>query len=159
MKHMIIQKLKENALKTLESANESYKSTMDMATSGELKSDGKYDTRAIETGYLASAQKKRIEELEQEINLIDSIEFTGTKEISIGSLVLMELKSLKSPKKQTYFISSAASGTLLNIDNKAIMVISAFSPLGNEMMGLKAKDSFELETPKEIRTYFIEEVN
>ncbi|MDC0255280.1 hypothetical protein OAK75_10275 [Bacteriovoracales bacterium] len=31
---------------------------------GDIKSDGKYDTRATEAGRLARAQKRRVEELE-----------------------------------------------------------------------------------------------
>ncbi len=154
MKKQIKKELLERAQKKLEVAQLSYQTSKELTNSEEMKSDDKYDTRAIEAGYLASAQKQRVDELEKDIELLESIEFHGGKEISIGSLVLMEFNQ----KEQWYFLSSALGGELLTIEGKVILVLSAFSPLGQEMINLSEGESFELETPKELRVYKIKNV-
>lgn len=149
MKSKIVNNLKQQLQEKLDQAKLNYQSSKSLTTSEDMKSDGKYDTRAIEAGYLASAQKQRLDELEQDLQLLDSIEFHDTKDISIGSLVEMEFNKTK----QWYFVSSISGGPLLKIDDQVILIISAFSPLGNAMIGLSKDDEFELQTPKGIREY------
>ena len=82
IKTILLDKVKEQ-LKNAELAAASSKS---LSTEGDLKSDGKYDTRGIEAGYLAGAQAKRVEELKQEIELLESIELDLPNDsVSIGS--------------------------------------------------------------------------
>ncbi len=153
-KSLILQQLIDNAKKEHANSLEAAESVVKYNQSDDMKSEGKYDTRAIEAGYLAGAQQKRVEELRLEIQLLEEIvlkEFKEDDEIAIGALVELSLND----KEQYYFLSSGAGGTMLNIQGKAVMVISAFSPIGNELLGCKVGESFELETPKEIREYNI----
>lgn len=138
----------EGALETAES----YKYEDDM------KSEGKYDTRSIEAGYLAGAQKKRVEELKLEKQLLEENpvkHFTKDEEITIGALVEIE----HNKQSRYYFLSTSAGGSLLKIGEDVILVISVFSPIGSSILNLKAGDSFEIEHAGQLKEYSIIQVS
>ena len=150
-KKIILEKLIENLQKELIEVEGAAKSTRDLVTADDLKSEGKYDTRAIEASYLASAQLKRVEEIKTDIQMLEETELITTHKIQMGALVLLEYNG----SERYYFLTSTSGGTILMIEGMTILVISVFSPLGNEALGLQAGESFEVETPKEMRTYKI----
>ncbi len=156
-KGKIVQVLVDNVSGEIESLVSSYEQAHSDACGDEMKSDGKYDTRAVEAGYLVGAQKKRIEELKLEQKMLEAIEvrsFSENDEIAIGALVEIKLNNLS----KNYFLSPTAGGTLLNIDGNPILVISVFSPIGSEALGLTVGDSFELETSGGERCYTVEKI-
>ena len=151
-KQAILDELKLRVQKDLTQAKSAFKSTKGHATDSELKSDGKYDTRSIEAGYLAGAQKKRVDELELELGLLDEININHLpSEVSVGSLAEIEFNKMK----RLYFISSTSGGTMLEIEGETILVISAFSPIGAAAIGLSVGDTFEVETATNTREYTI----
>lgn len=156
LKEMLKSKIKEQLLNKakadLKAAEEVAESAQSYKSSDDMKSEGKYDTRAIEAGYLAGAQEKRVEELKLEVQMLEELptrEFKTDEEITVGALIELSVNE----RTQTYFISSTAGGSMLNIDGKPILVISVFSPIGAACVNLVAGDSFELETPSESREY------
>ncbi len=148
-KKKLIEDLRAKILAEIESQKEIVLEAKALQTHGDLKSEGKYDTRAIEASYLADAQRKRLEELELDLQMIDEIPVEETKKIQIGALA--ELGHQGSVRK--YFFSPNCGGTLLSLNGDAVLVISVFSPLGNEAIGLEVGDEFFLETPKDRRVY------
>ena len=149
-KEKIIAALKEKVQSELGEIKKAFASSHDLATSSEMKSEGKYDTRSIEAGYIAGAQQKRVQELELELGLLDEINISHLPDtVSVGSLVEIKYNDLT----RLYFISSTAGGSFLSVQGQTIMVISAFSPIGTEVIGLSAKDEFEVEHKNETRQY------
>jgi hypothetical protein len=129
-KSTIVSQLKQKLEKELSESLAASASTKGLSSSDDLKSEGKYDTRAIEAGYLASAQMRRVEELKGELALLDEMIIDLPNEhICVGHLVTLEFNS----KIQYYFISSTSGGTILQVEGSPILVISAFSPLGREL--------------------------
>lgn len=158
MKNIIIKKLKEQVTKELKELKNASQSSMELVKSGDLKSDGKYDTRGTEAGYLAGAQAKRVHELELELELIDKIptkNLDSTDEISIGALIELESNKIT----RTYFLSTTGAGTMIKINDAVILVISAFSPIGSSCIGLKLNDEFELEVKDSSRIYKIKNIS
>lgn len=155
-KKNIIDHLIETLKTELTGIEAAARSTKDLVTADDLKSEGKYDTRAIEASYLASAQNKRVEEIKLDIQMLEEIELPEIPSavIQLGSLALIECNG----HERFYFISSTSGGTILQLDGHSILVISVFSPIGNEALGLRAGESFEVDTPKETRSYKIIEV-
>ncbi len=123
----------------------------ELSTHSDLKSEGKYDTRAIEAAYLSDAQRKRLEELEQDLELLNDLSTEKSEIIQIGSIAELEHKN----SKRFYYFASNMGGTMIEVDGVTYLIISVFSPLGNEAIGLKVGESFTLETPKEERVYSI----
>lgn len=156
-KKKIVQQLIEKLNIELVEVENAARSTRDLATAPDLKSEGKYDTRAIEAAYLASAQNKRVEEIKLDIQMLEDLEIqiaTPASKLQLGSLGLIRCNG----QERFYFISSTSGGSMLMIDEKPILVISVFSPIGDAALGLSSGDSFEVETPKETRQYDVVEI-
>lgn len=152
MKQLILDELIKRARSELVGLAASAKSNKDFATDQEFKAESKYDTRALEASYLASAESKRVEELKLEIQILEEVDVNASEklgEISIGALVEL----LHHGQKRFYFLIPTAGGTIIKIKDDAILVVSVFSPIGDALMGLKKGEEFEVETPKETRKY------
>lgn len=153
-KSKILKELIEKTKSELTLVKASYESTKNMVQKGDLKSDGKYDTRATEANYLAGGQRQRITDLEQELILLEEIparDYAKDEEVGIGSLLEIDLNG----NCRKYFLSPTAGGTMLSIDNETVMVISVFSPIGAEAIGNKVGDTFEVEIKDSVREYKI----
>lgn len=140
-KKLIIDFLIESIQSELDKAQQALEST-NSYKSGDMKQEGKYDTRAIEAGYLAGAQQKRVKELEIELALLKKIDQKALEKksiVSIGSIV--DVKGEKGMHR--YFILPAGGGVSYN----GVSVITTNSPMGNELIQLEERDSFELESP------------
>lgn len=154
MKQGLINQLLDVAKKELTALESAAQATHDYATDQDIKSEGKYDTRAIEASYLAQAEAKRVEELKLEIQILEEVELDSSKkygEICIGALVELAFNNVT----KKYFLIPTAGGTVLEQDGDQVIVVSVFSPIGDAMLGLKSGDDFEVETPKFNRIYQI----
>ncbi len=152
MKRELLDRLLTKARDELANLEESARANRDFATDQEFKAENKYDTRALEASYLASAEAKRVEELKLEIQILEEVDLEASKrlgEISIGALV--ELRYQNQARK--YFLIPTAGGSLLKVGDEAVLVVSVFSPIGDALLGLRAGDEFEVDTPKETRQY------
>ncbi len=147
----IAQTLIANLESDLEKAKQAFETTRTMTGEKDMAQEGKYDTRAIEAGYLAGAQKKRVDELEIDVNMIKELseELPKGDKIALGSLVELKFNN----QVRHYFITPTAGGTMLNLDGKPLLVISVFSPIGNEALGMEVGDFFEVETGDITREY------
>jgi transcription elongation GreA/GreB family factor len=126
----------------------------DFATDQEFKAESKYDTRSLEASYLASAEAQRVEDLKLEIQMLEEVDLALSEksdEVCIGSLINLRHKD----QERSYFVIPTSGGTLLKVEDKAVLVVSVFSPLGAAVLGLKQGENFEVETPKETRSYQI----
>lgn len=152
MKEILLKQLIDNAKHELIQLEAAAKSHKDFATDQEFKAESKYDTRALEASYLASAEAKRVEELKLEVQILEEVDLNASKklgEISIGALIELEHKK----QKRFYFLIPTAGGTMLKVKEETVLVVSVFSPIGDALMGLKVGEEFEVETPKETRHY------
>ena len=157
-KSLLLEELKNRIKHELEQAKSAFDTTRKHATDAELKADGKYDTRSIEAGYLAGAQKKRVDELELELGLLDEVSLThASDKVSVGSMVSLEHNG----QERVYFISSTSGGSMIKVLGEVVLVISAFSPIGSEVIGLEVGDSFEVEVKEgsEPREYQVKKIN
>ena len=153
MKEQIQKELIKKIKQEIANIQQAVMVSKEVATGEESRSESKWDTRAIEAGYLAGAQQARLNELEQELQLLQEMDLREIKndEVIIGAIIELEYNE----QTRKYFLSPTSGGTLLNINDEAIMVISVFSPIGREALGLSSGDCFELQTPKERRDYTI----
>ena len=96
-KKKIVEVLIEKLNTELKEVEGAAKSTRDLATADDLKSEGKYDTRAIEAGYLASAQSKRVEEIKMDIQMLEDLvtQIEPASKLQLGSLGLIDCNGQK----------------------------------------------------------------
>jgi transcription elongation GreA/GreB family factor len=152
VKEDLLKQLVSAARRELSELEAAASATREFATDQEFKAESKYDTRALEASYLASAEAKRVEELKLEVQILEEVDLKQSGklgEISIGALVEL----LHQGQTRKYFLIPTAGGTILRHGEDSILVVSVFSPIGDALMGLKAGDEFEVETPKETRSY------
>jgi transcription elongation GreA/GreB family factor len=152
VKEQIISELLNRLKGELAHLEEAAKVQKEFATDQEFKAESKYDTRALEASYLASAEAKRVEEIKLEIQMLEETDLKASSklgEISIGALVELNHQN----NKRFYFLIPTAGGTLIKAQDEAVLVVSVFSPIGDAMLGLKVGEEFEVETPKETRHY------
>ncbi len=136
----------------LDKAKAAYKTAKSTTQDPDFKSESKWDTRSIEAGYLAGAQKVRVDELEMDVNAIEELATASLdKKPSVGIGSLVEIKHNDAARK--YFIAPAAGGYMINIEGEVALVISVFSPIGNEVLDLTDGDIFEVETAGKTREY------
>jgi transcription elongation GreA/GreB family factor len=151
VKQKIIHEIRLKFTNELTQLEEVASTAKSLATDSEFKAEDRFDTRATEAGYLAGAQQRRVEELKQELELIDHIDLNLAKKdlVSIGSIVSLKTSDVT----KDYFLAPTSGGLLLNIDGRVILVVSTFSPIGKEAIGLAVNDCFVVELPSGTREY------
>jgi transcription elongation GreA/GreB family factor len=114
------------------------------ATHEQSKAENKYDTRGLEASYLARGQSKQAAELAEAIKQFEALplhDFGPADPIDVGALV--ELQQGK--EVLAYFVGPRAGGTEVSISKKEILVITAQSPLGQQILGHKQGEDITLE--------------
>jgi transcription elongation GreA/GreB family factor len=130
---------------------QSAKAAHQAATHEESKAEDRHDTFAIEASYLAAGQAVRVEELDRTIVEFESF-LAGTSHhdtITVGDLVTYECDGAITHA----FLAKNGGGTKLTVDGITVQVISPTSPLGDELMGRKTGEDFELELRGQVREY------
>ena len=132
----IINSIEADLAKTTAAALESAES----ATNEESRSEGKYDTRGLETSYLAAGQAQHALELREALAATRAFsppEFDRSSPIALGAVV----QTLSSQGRELFFLAPAYGGIDIQTDEKhTITVISPKSPIGHEMIGSKVGD-------------------
>lgn len=133
---MITEKLESDLAKATDAAIESAES----ATHEESRSEGKYDTRGLETSYLASGQARHAVELRE--NLAQIKNFSLPKNAHSSPIALGSLATLLSPQgREVYFLAPGIGGIdIPGEDDSTITVISSKSPIGSELIGKSVGD-------------------
>ena len=113
------------------------------ASDEQNKAEDKYDTRGLETAYLASSQARQATEIEQALvayHALKAPKFTAQTPINLGALIELESRG----ERFYYFLGPKAGGTEVTVAGKEIFVITPESPLGKELTGKKVGDRVKL---------------
>ena len=153
-KKALIAQIMEDLNGRLDALYQSARAAYEGATHDESKAEDKYDTRGLEASYLAGAQAKRTEELEEAIARYRNLKarsFGASDPVALTALVLIEADEIES----LYFIGPEAGGTKLIQGGETITVITPKAPLGKKLIGSLADDEFELTVGGVKRSYTI----
>ena len=153
-KEALIAQIMEDLEGRLAALYQSAKAAYEGATHEESKAEDKYDTRGLEASYLAGAQAKRTEELEDAIaryRNLKSRSFGDNDPIALTALVQLEVDG----RDSLYFIGPEAGGTRLIQGGENITVITPKAPLGKKLIGSLADDEFNLTIGGVKRSYTI----
>ncbi len=149
----MIQQLEED-LKTLRAAA---RATHEAATHEESKPENKYDTRALEAGYLAGAQAQRVAEVEEAIHFCKSLKlrsFGLEDPIQVSALVKLQSED----KLQHVLLMPKGAGMALFFEGLEIKVITGQSPFGRALTGQEVGQIIKVKTSKGSKEYEILEV-
>ena len=146
----ILQVIARRLESDLEQATDAAIESAESATHEESRAEGKYDTRGLETSYLASGQARHAVELRESLAAVKNFsipDFTQSSPIALGALVTL----LSSQGREIFFLAPGMGGIEISYDdNSTITVISSRSPVGNELLGKSVGDSIQAGGDKTI---------
>lgn len=102
------------------------------------KPEDPYDTRGLETAYLASSQARQATAAEEALAAYHKLKltkFTGKTPINLTALVELESRG----ERLWYFLGPKAGG----LEIREVLVITPESPIGLELIGKKTGDKFK----------------
>jgi hypothetical protein len=131
------------------------------ATHEESKAEDRHDTFAIEASYLAAGQSARVMELEKVRTELEGY-LSGSREsdrVVPGSLLSYEsdgaIHWVLMAKSGGGFRTSLGTG---GQEVTLVQILSTTSPLGSELLGLRAGDEIEVEIRGSVREFRIQAV-
>jgi transcription elongation GreA/GreB family factor len=144
----VIEKLEAELAAMLHAAQAAHQA----ATHEESRAEDPHDTRGLEASYLAGAQASRAADLKQLISLFRLMTpraFKPTDPVDIGAVIELE----QNGKRAFYFLVQAGGGSSVQIDGKTVQLIAPKAPLGEELIGKRLGDAFEMEVQGGTREY------
>ena len=116
----------------------------DEATNEESRARSKYDTHSQEAAYLAEGQARIAADIEASLAAYTALPlpaFHASDPIALGALVEVEAAG----RRTWYFLGPRAGGLELQSEGRAILMLTAQSPLGRELLGKRVGD--EVKAP------------
>ncbi len=118
----------------LEAASKAALESAEEATDEESRAENKYDTRALETSYVATAQAGYAKDLQDALQAYRNLAINDSANsgpAAIGSLVT----TLGNVGREQFFIGPARGGLELETETGLITVLTPKSPLGSQLIG------------------------
>ncbi len=137
---LIINKLQKRLSVAITAVNQAHAAAIDEQSIAETQ----YDTLAIEAGYLAQGQAKRVQEYQQAITIYKTLcccTFEQEQPISLTALIQL---SIDRGKNHWFFIGPDAGGLTLKYKQHSITVITPKSPMGSALIGKQKDDDIEV---------------
>jgi len=97
-----------------------------------VRQEGKYDTRALETSYLASAQSHHAKDLIDNLKAYHNLTLPeNPNSVSLGCVVT----TLSTEDKEVFFIGPAHGGIEVEVDGRIAYVVTTQSRIGRALIG------------------------
>jgi Transcription elongation factor, GreA/GreB, C-term len=140
-KALLIKQIVASLAESLEVLAKAARASHAEATHESSKAESKYDTRGLEAAYLAGGQARQAKEIMDSIKLYESLktkDFSPDEPIDLTALVELEADGARS----LYFFGPKNGGLEIECQRREITVITPQSPLGQNLMGKKAGQSW-----------------
>jgi transcription elongation GreA/GreB family factor len=111
------------------------------ATDPQSKAENKYDTRGLEAAYLAGAQSRQAAEAQLAIEKFEKLvlkEFSASSAIDLSAIVEVETRG----ERNFFFIGPCKGGLEVQQNGREFLILTPQAPLGQQLIGRKAGDSF-----------------
>ena len=115
----------------------------DEATNEESRAEDKYDMRSQSAAYLAAGQAKLAGEIADAIAAYKALpvrRFNPGEPVATGALVTLEARK----RRSWYFLGPQHGGLEVRLNGTTIMVVTAASPLGRQLVGRKLGETVAL---------------
>lgn len=111
------------------------------ATDPQSKAENKYDTRGLESSYLARGQALRVAETEAALAALQGLALPPPGLVQVGSLILLAAAS----GERAYFLAPAAGGREIAFEGTRVWVLTPGSPLGAALLGRREGEPFHTD--------------
>ena len=115
------------------------------ASDEQNKAEDKYDTRSLETAYIANSQARQATATEEALaayQTLKLLKFTTTTPIHLSALIELDSRG----ERIFYFLGPNSGGLEIEVADKGILVITPESPMGQHLIGRRTGDRFKLQT-------------
>lgn len=124
----------QRALEALEDAREG-------ATGDDARAESKYDTRGLESSYLAAGQAEQADELAEAVTRLEAADFPDfdfDDPIAPGALVEVE----RDDEIARYLLAPAGGGLSIETeDDEAVIILGPGAPLREALLGKRAGET------------------
>jgi len=155
-KEELFKAIKDKIRAKLTLAIDAVKMAHESATHEENIAESKYDTKGLEASYLVQGQARRVEELENSLAALNSMEITSVTSVMLNALVRLEDQN---GKEEYMFIAPSSGGLKVEFDSKEIMVMTPISPLGKSLIGKSVGDQISVTIGRKHKDYTVLEVS
>lgn len=135
--HALVSALTQRLALELDTAVAAAAIARDEATSEHSKAENKYDTRAIEAGYLAGAQARRVTALRTSLGRFRVI---LDQRLAERSVRVFGLRSPEHAEHVLYVLAPAGAGTTFEHGGQVFRVVTPESPLGRGLVEADVDD-------------------
>ena len=155
-KEEILKVIKDKINAKLKLAIDAVKMAHESATHEENIAECKYDTKGLEASYLVQGQAKRVEELENALAVLNSMELNPVDKVMLNALVKLEDQR---GKEEYMFIAPSSGGLKVEYEGNEIMVMTPVSPLGKALNGKSSGDEISVTIGKRVKEYKVLDIS
>ena len=141
-KRALVKKILAQLKAELESYAKAAKAAHAEATDPQSKAENKYDTRGLEAAYLAGAQSRQAAEAQLAIEKFEKLvlkDLSASNPIDLSAIVEVETRG----ERNFFFIGPCKGGLEVQQNGKEFLILTPQAPLGQQLIGRKAGDSFK----------------
>lgn len=117
--------------------------------------ENKYDTLALEAGYLAQGQSIRVEQCATDIQAFKPLNNLPSDKVKLGALVLTLDEN---DNKKWLFFGPSAGGLKIEYEGKKIVVVTESSPLGQAINNTEVGQEVNIDIAGKQISYEIMEI-
>jgi len=136
----------------LNNAKSAAKRAHETATNEENIAENKYDTLALEAGYLAQGQSQRVTQCLADLEACVNLPMRQSTQGELGALMVL----VDANEQAKYvLICPVAGGVKLQWDQHSVLVITPQSPLGSALLNQQEDDQVSVAVANKLHTYDI----
>ncbi len=143
-KRVIVRQIVEQLTEQLATLSGASRAMHADASDEQNKAEDRYDTRGLETAYLASSQARLATETEEALAVYQSLpleKFQPDTPIALTALVELECNG----SRMFYFLGPVGGGLEIRHQGTEVLVITPESPLGQQLIGKNVGDHIKLQ--------------
>lgn len=154
-KHNLVAQIVETLAAELAAIAAAAKSSRENAIDSEARAEDKYDTRALESSYLADGQMRVAAELREALDVYRTLvvrPFAPGEPIALTAVVKFEQRG----GRALYFIGPRGGGLEVRSEGREVFVLTPQSPLGQRLLGQTSGAAVKLADGREGRVVAVE---
>jgi transcription elongation GreA/GreB family factor len=144
-KHTIVKQVIKQLAEELETLAGVSRALHADASDEQNKAEDQYDTRGLETAYIASSQARQATATEEALaayQQLQPVKFTAATPIDLTAVVELDARG----QRMFYFLGPCSGGLEVKVAGQEILVITPESPMGRQLIGKTAGARFKLQT-------------